>query len=825
MATPELVDEDLQFRTCELLRGATALRGHSFMTILEVGVDDGLAYYVTHLNDGEFVQQYVQRRGAVPTVTALALVHQLLQDLGRAEEQGQLPSTVSLERVLVSSQEEEYLQLRLFDYGLSQPKSEAFGQHSSRLVREACCLLFLLMTGQSYSGGNPDDSVVIAELPANLRFLIKSALTSPAVDSISRKALRDEVREAMCSYVTLVQARNPKMLLVAEPSTLPVSHLQTLLLGDIPLETLFGTSFRIQNPELSGCHPFAISAVNASAEMPVTLHLLPPERIIRQSGFTTFPPQVWRQDPAKQANILHLMSLWNGPDWAFLSEAREPGMALSALMAKRGTLNPGEVVTLLRQIHAGVEQAAETGMQRVDLDPANIQLCVGYDGPVLPRDLERLHQKRLDAWPKFVVKLRLHKTMRSLCKPRLIDLSPWGRLPHEETTGSAAREECNRSFICLAIYLITGVGQMSQITGVPTSMPELAAGYLHECLQQVLCGAPVPCPPEFTEKLSYLLTAASAEMDSIEDPLASQEMESAGFISDFEEDRAPEEPSMELARKTLLLAPVSADLQSLDLHRSAPPRFAFPWLALAATAALLGALAWMIFGEMPEAPSPVLTEAPKSSKHEAALLPKEIAGTTPDTAVNRPAQPLPQPIIHKTPARVVEPLAQPSQPLLVAEVTAPALQKDALSSSMPAAPETADFTPALSAPSPSTEKMAEPRLPEPPLILAEKTAASMPAPEPEPVIRRAILATPEVAQSSPLPPKEVATLPAPPQTQPAQAEPPAPQPAVASIATPPAHVAKLEAVTIRHAIVMTPEEINEALRAQAKARKRSSKRR
>jgi len=283
---------------------------------------------------------------------------------------------------------------------------------------------------------------------------------------------------------------------------------------------------------------------------------------------------------------------------------------------------------------------------------------------------------------------------------------------------------------------------------------------------------------------------------------------------------------MEHARKTLLLAPVSADLQSLDLHRSAPPRFAFPWLALAATAALLGALAWMIFGDMPEASSGILAEAPKSLPHEAAPLRKEIAETAPAPAVNPPAQPMPQPIIHKPPAREIEPRAQPLSPPLVAEVTAPALQEEPLSSPMPAAPpETADFTSALSTPPPSTEKKATTSLPETPLIVAEKTAASMPATEPEPVIRRAILATPEVAQSSPLPPKEVATLPAPPQTQPAQAEPPAPQPAVASTATPSANVAKLEEVTVRHAIVMTPEEINEALRAQAKARKRNSKRR
>ncbi len=831
---PEIIDEALQLRTCELLQWAAGVRGHSFMTILEVGVDDGMAYYVTNLNDGEFVQEYVRRRGAVPTVTSLALVHQLLQDLGRAEEQGQLLSTVCLDQMLVTSQEEEYLQLRLFDYGLSQPRSEAFGQHSSRLVGEACRLLFLLMTGQAYPGGNPDDFGVIAELPANLRFVLKSVLTSPAAHSILRKTLRDEVREAMCSHVTLVQARNPKMLLVADPSTLPISHLQSLLLGDIPLKTLFGASFRIQNPELSGCHPFSISAVNVSAGMPVTLHLLPPERIVHDSDLTAFPPQVWRQDPAKQTNLLHMMNLWKGPDWAFLSEAREPGMSLSALMAKRGTLNPGEVITLLRQILAGLEQASETGVQRVDLDPTNIQLCVGYDGPVLPRDLERLHLKRLDAWPKFVVKVRLHKTMRSLCKPRLIDLSPWEYNPNEESSGIAAREERHRSFICLAAYLLTGEGQMREIADFPTSMPELMVGYLHECLHRVLSGGSVPYPLDFIERLSHLLTASSLEMDSVEDPLAADEVTSAGFVSDFEEDQVPVDDPVDYGRKTLLLAPVSADLQSLDFHRESPTRFRFPWLALAATATLLGALAWMIFGELPDASTGEIAASSSSKQNETVPLQEEVAEITPKPTATPPSQTLPQPILHKIPVVVRElPAVPPSQPpALIADVSVPATPK----SEAPAPPLPENVT---SEKNQLADKMVVASLPEPQPLASENTKDSMPAPEAEPVVRRAIMTVPEDNKPAlaGLPSKEIApNLPTPP---PAPATPPAPEPVVAAMAPPmipssaptavpppqPTEVAAMQEVTIRHAIVLSPEEISEALRAQTKARKKTSKRR
>jgi hypothetical protein len=825
---PERLDQGVQLTACTLLREVAKVRGHSFMTVLEVGIDDGLAYYVTTLNEGEFVQDYVSRRGAVPTVVSLALVHQLLQDLGRAGDQARLVSTMRLDRVLVSSHEEEFLELRVIDYGLSEPRSAPPGQNSSHLVGEACRLLFLLMTGHTYAGGNPDDFAAIAELPTGLRIVIKSVLTRPANISTSIKALRDEVREALCSNVNLVQARNPKMLLVADAATLPISHLQKLLLGDIPLKTLLGTSFQIENPRLVGCHPFAIPALSVSTDQPLTLHLLPPARIVNQSDFIALPPQAWRQDPARQPNLLHMLSLWKGPDWSFVSELREPGMTLSGLMAKRGMLNPGEVILLLRQIHAGLEQAVETGVQRLELDPASIQLCVGYDGPVLPRDLERLHQKRLDVWPKFMVKLRLHKTMLSLCKPRLIDLSPWEPSPSEERNAIAARDERHRSFIGLAAYLLTGKGQIRGISEFPTSMPEMAAAYVHENLQRVMSGAAVPSPVDFTEQLGHLLTATSIETNAEESPLALHEMESAGYVSDFEEYWA----QVDSARADRL-SPINESLKTLDFNHPLPFKASFPWLALAATMLVLAATTWMILGDLPMAK---LAAVPSSQPQESVHL-QEVAEPAPKPAAAHPSQTLPQPVIHKIPAVVVALTLVPDPPM-------------AQASPMPATPK-----PQASAPTylenvkPQENQLAEKMLPadppKPQLMASAAPASGVAAQDTEPVIiRRAMSAAPQDekivqsdlsqkkwAENLPIPmpcsgrPKASGLIPLTFEEPPTSLPAPAPAVAVASLSIPPTGAAGMEAVTIRQAIILSSEEIKQALRAEFKSQKKRAFRR
>ncbi|MBB5032098.1 hypothetical protein [Prosthecobacter vanneervenii] len=813
----ETLDAEQSLRACELLREAARVQAPSFMTVLESGMDDDMPYYVTQLNDGEFVQDYIRRRGALPTVTALALVKQLLKDLSAAEEHhSQLLCSMRLERVLVTSQEEQYLQLQLFDYGLSNQVTASKTACPPTLIRDCCRLLFLLLTGQDYAGGNPENFGVIAELPSALRFLLRQVLSRPSDSTVTLKTLRTEVREALCSLVNLAQARNPRSLLVADDSSLPLSHLQHLLLGNIPLKTLFGASFRIEHPELAGCHPFAIPAVNVCGSQDVTLHLLPPGRIVSQSDFSALPSQAWRQDAARQPNLLHMIQHWQGPDWAFLSEPREPGMSLGSLMARRGTLNPVEVTLLLRQIHSGLEQALDSGVQHVDLEPEGIQLCVGYDGPVLPRDLERLHQKRLDVWPKFMVKLRLHKTMRSLCQPRLIDPGVGDFGPVHEADVIGAREERQRSLICLAAYLLSGQGQMRSISEFPVSVPASASSYLLESLQSIFIGAPLPATADFTERLCQLLTLVYADKDDAEPAvLASGELESAGFVSDFEEDWPAESATAPASTEAPRHMPVAPHIKPFDLYqRPARREFHFPWLALSATLLLLGALAWMIFGEMPgPLPQDIVSSRASSDLENAApalapagqaeARPVSLPGPVPTStlqmteAVN-PVAAAPAPAA-KTPVSPAPPVPQPAAPEPVMTVASAVAENIPVEKMSPALAEVSQDTELEN--SAATPAQAEPETP----------ALDITIKKPVPITTAASNAAPSLPVAKEAPQARIVAAPS--------------SITLAAPAAAPAAPESSQPVTIRQAIVLSPEEIRQALLEQPKPKKRRISRR
>ncbi|MDZ4404539.1 hypothetical protein [Prosthecobacter sp.] len=577
-------------------RQASEIRGHAFMRILEVGEDQGLVYYTSNLNDGEFVEDYAKRRGAVAPATALAMVYQLLDDLLQLQGYQRLVSRMHLDRVLVTTLEDTFLQLRVFDYGLSQMDAGTEEQSGARLVVEACRLIFLLLTGQSYYGENPDRFPALTQLPMSLRTAVRTALADPANAPASIEKLRDDVREAFSALSSNIKARNFRKHLVVNASLLPQSQLQELLLENVPVETILGTRFRVEDADHTRRYPFSIPAINTKAEQPVTVHLLPPSRIVEKSRYEAVPLQMWRFNPERHPNILRSLSLWESPDWTFLTEEREPGFALSRLMAERITLNPAEVTVLMRQVRAGLDQAVECGVQRVDLHPSNILLRVGKNGPLLARELERLMQKRLDAWPSFVVKLRPHMTMRSLYEPLLVDMDiTEGQLQEEHLQD---RDFRHRSFVMLAAYLLTGERQSGGVPQFSESVPDAAAAYVRECIELTRRVGKTPSPGEFIDKFEGLLSAPTVDLATRlrGNAVAKEEMESAGSVSDYEDDWSASN-SEASNFDDVGMSPIKRGIKTHDFNPLLDQKRGKPWGALAAAAAvILGIGAWMFMG-------------------------------------------------------------------------------------------------------------------------------------------------------------------------------------------------------------------------------------
>lgn len=616
---------------CERAQMAAEVRGPSFMRVLEVGEDEGLVYYTSNLNEGEFVTDYIARRGALPPATVFTLLLHLLDDLLLLGDRQRLVSQMRLDRVMVTTVEDTFLQLRLYDFGLSS--DEASEKVVSSQVVQVCELMFLLLTGKVYSGENPDRYPSLTALPMSLRTAVRTALIDPYNAPTSTEKLRDDVREACGAFISGIQARNSRKQLVVTPALQPHSQLQDLLLEGVPVEKVLGNRFSVEDAGDVRRYPFSIPCLNVKNELLVTVHLLPPSRIVEKSQYDAVPLQSWRFNADKHPNILRSLSLWESPDWSFLTEEREPGFTLSRLLTERLTLNPTEVAVLLRQVRAGLEQAQECGVERIELHPSNIMLRVGKAGPMMNREHDRLMQKRLDAWPPFLVKLRGHLTMRNLYEAPLVDLPDPNAFDGEH---QIEREYRHRTFVALAAYLLTGARQVAETPAFPEAVPEALAVFIRETLEQTRHSGRTPAPSEFLEKFESIMNGPAAPDLATKlrgANVALEEMESVGSVSDFDDDQ--EIPLDDFDVET---SPISRRLRAHEFdHRTSKRSSAWPVWAAAAVV-ILGFLAWWFMPGKASVEAPVAAEEIKSeAKKEVPAKPVEVAAV-PTTSKPEPAK-------------------------------------------------------------------------------------------------------------------------------------------------------------------------------------------
>jgi 8-oxo-dGTP pyrophosphatase MutT (NUDIX family) len=684
-------------------RQASEIRMPSLLRVLEVGEDKGLVYYTSNLNDGEYVQDYVSRRGALSPSTAFALLFQLIDDVLQLKARHpRLLSRICLNQLLVSTLEDTFLQLRVVDYGLT--RADAGALDASRLVAQLCDVMFLMLTGQVYRGDSPDRFPILTQLPTSLRTTLRAALMDPQNAPASLEKLRDEVREAFTALTSSSQGRNLRKHLVVIGPLQPQSNLQDLLLENVPVQTIFGNRFRVEDMDNARRYPFSIPAINAKTEQLITVHMLPPARIVDKSMYEAVPLQIWRFNAGRHPNILRSLSLWESPDWTFLTEEREPGFTLSRLMAERVALNANELVVLMRQVRSSLEQAVECGVPRVDLHPSNIVLRVGKHGGTMAREAERLMQKRLDAWPPFTVKIRPHMTMRSLYEPLLVDFDADAAETEEHLRD---RDFRHRSFVVLAAYLLAGERQMGGKLQFGESVPEATAAFVREAWEQAQTDGKAISPMEFMDRFEVTLSAPVVDLATRlrGESVPVEQMESVGAISDFDEDwqDASDDEKGPSAKKPSK----SAEFRPYGKSDG------IPWVVWAAAAVVILAFgAWFWLDRGPSAAPEISASSPKTEGPSAPVKPVEAIPSNSESQIASKNASSLETVPEKPTAAPPIPVKTPTPPVVIAA-----------------------NKPAEKPPEPASKPVA----PTP----ANKPAAVPPAEKDPVTIRKAILPTPE----------------------------------------------------------------------------------
>lgn len=389
------------------------LSGPCFPKMIDVDEFDGLAFYVTEVNAGERLEDYLARLGPMEPALAMAQVMELTDAIVRLQAHYPLLVGLRLSNLLVVLHGGAYLTLRITDLGLAR-LDPGQGRHFSLrdALMELSALLVFLLTGRDYQ---PDRGMIesIRGLPSDLKFLLRHSLNP---DSGAMPRTLEEYRKALRICLSRVSknisfSSNYRPLEVVRKRH-PVSEIHRRLLTRTGIGEELGPYYRILPDSESNRRPFSIPVLDTRRNRKINLALLPSGSILPLSHGGQVAAEMALIPPRGHVPLLRSYRYWDSDGVAFIAEETITGFSLPEVLVKRGQcLEPEESMVLLRALSEAFDCAAGLELPVRNLSLHSVLFHFPDESPFRVSDLMLRH---IDHWPAFVLKLRCHASVEGV---------------------------------------------------------------------------------------------------------------------------------------------------------------------------------------------------------------------------------------------------------------------------------------------------------------------------------------------------------------------------------------------------------------------------
>lgn len=410
-------------------RTAMELSGPCFCQIIDVGEYEGMLYYATAVNDGEFLKDYVARVAPVDVPQALSLVIQLCDAVIEVERHVRLMRGLRLSNLLVCRLDAGHIALRMLDLGLARLEGDTPVEDLAEIkMAELSQILFLLLSGTRYVGNEPSQVNSLAGLPANLKVLLRQTLDvgadpisggapRPSRLSVYRSELADSYG-AVSQRITRSTAFRP---ILTPPRLHPESMLIDQFFGDLDLEEQLGDRYEIiENPD-PPLSSYARMLYDLQQDRETVVHFLPASRTLPMQHSQLVMHEMARIKEGEHPNLVRCRGLWDSDQLTCIAEEPFNGFSLPLLLTDRGgVLEPQEIIILLRQLNRAMRQAISLELIPQALSAFSLEVHFPNESRFRVRELRKRH---VDFWPEFLLKLRCHATLESV-----VSMPPSGRL-------------------------------------------------------------------------------------------------------------------------------------------------------------------------------------------------------------------------------------------------------------------------------------------------------------------------------------------------------------------------------------------------------------
>ena len=345
---------------------------------------------------------------------------------------------ITLDNLMVVSECGAQVALRITDLGLFQNDPRLGDNYPlQQLCVQACRMLLKMLVGPLSDEASEHAFPALTCLTTRLRIILRDAVEEPELVPASFIQIRYHILEAANAL--------PK-----EAATLPSQPMSVLkgklcpTLDAIPqtLSERVSTNLRVE----AEAERHAIDGVDVRRGQPARLQWLPAQDFLSATHVSVMPHGAERLSPERWPWVRRVLDHGLTSHGSWVTEERLTGCSLAEFVSARRCLMPDEVTKLLQMLGPITRQALRDGAG-LTMHPSDIQLVpLGSEGP---QTKEHLITTRLNEWPEFTLKLRVHLTLSQLIDPQF---SSWTELASPELVINAT----HRSMVHLAAHLLTG---------------------------------------------------------------------------------------------------------------------------------------------------------------------------------------------------------------------------------------------------------------------------------------------------------------------------------------------------------------------------------
>ncbi len=432
------------------------LSGPCFPKIVDLGEFDGMLYYVTEVNDGEPLKEYIDCKGPLDMPVGLGIMLQLMDSVRQLVRYPSLLRGLRVSSLLALLTERAFLSLRIVDLGLAQrqdPDADISMRAVERsLLAEFAKILYLVLGGQPYVVGQARQLDALPGLPANLKSLLRALLETHSTGAPKNlDGFRWELKDSLGAVTARITSASPQQTTPVLPKLFPRSALSKFLFQDVDLQDLLGGRYRAEEMVDQSLGPYEKAAHDFEKDRQCIIQCLPGASAFPVNHMQLVMAAMSRIREDDHPNLLKPRGFWDTDRVTFIAEEPVNGFSFQEMLTNRNqSLEAHEVILILNQIEDALNQAEDAQIQVGNLSIASIQI----DFPGMTRfRIRELKKRHADCWPEHVLKLRCHAGLESVITPPPSGRLEAGRLSKEIPS---PLQMLAKSFVAIAEFLAVG---------------------------------------------------------------------------------------------------------------------------------------------------------------------------------------------------------------------------------------------------------------------------------------------------------------------------------------------------------------------------------